>query len=262
MATPVPPPPPVSMPVWSLACPVPFPITGSGGPPSSMSILTFVTPVSVSSPKLWAVSLYKTSLTRCAFLGVPRSGEEYNDIASISSSVNTAPGFTNNVRRRGSMGEAGVLASSDEAVGWRAKRRAGESLTGNMTSGGGVGILQLMAPDQAKLVSVLGKKTGWDVGGVDKREECAQLGNDWVRSNGATGMPFDVLPNCASYLEVKLKRVVDGGDHDVAICEVTGTGVWAEKSVHWLSEDDAGEQSSLDQSSALYTGQLRDEGII
>ena len=61
-------PPPISMPVWSLSCPIPFPTQELSS--SSMSILTFVTPVSVSSPKLWAVSLYKTSLTRCSFLGV------------------------------------------------------------------------------------------------------------------------------------------------------------------------------------------------
>jgi len=160
------------------------------------------------------------------------------------------------------MGEAGVLGIGDEAVGWRAKRRAGESSIGSMTMGG-MGILQLLAPGQSKLVPILGKRTGWD-GQLNKREECASLENDWVTIAGSDKeLQFDVLPNCASYIQVKLRRVTDGGDHDVAICEVTGTGVWdAKQTVLWLSEGDSGSQSALDPSSALYSGQLRQEGII
>ncbi len=75
---------------------------------------------------------------------------------------------------------------------------------------------------------------------------------------------FEVLPNCASYIQVKLKRIADGGDHDVAICEVVGNGFWDDesRSVVWLSESDADGQDGFDPSSALYTGQLRVEGII
>lgn len=82
------------------------------------------------------------------------------------------------------MGEAGILALGDEAVGWRAKRRPGETLTGmsSMADSCGVAILQLLSPNQSKLVNVLGKKTGWD--GLNKREECATLGNDWVSITG------------------------------------------------------------------------------
>ena len=75
---------------------------------------------------------------------------------------------------------------------------------------------------------------------------------------------FDVLPNCSSYIQLRLKRVTDGGDHDVAICEVVGTGMWNREnnSIEWLSEAETSSQTALDSSSALYTGQLRDEGII
>ena len=76
----------------------------------------------------------------------------------------------------------------------------------------------------------------------------------------------EVLPNCASYLQIKLKRVTDGGDHDVAICEVTGTGFWDndKQTVLWLDENsnNDGQLVALDSSSALYSGQLRQEGII
>ena len=77
-------------------------------------------------------------------------------------------------------------------------------------------------------------------------------------------MTFDVLPNCASYLQVRLKRITDGGDHDVAICEVMGTGVWddSKQTVQWLGENGGQSTALLDPSTALYSGQLRSEGII
>jgi len=78
--TPIPPPPPISMPVWSLACPVRSAQSPQGGsrkdeprevplhaPPVSMNIVTFATPVSVAQPKLWAVSLYYNTLTKDSF---------------------------------------------------------------------------------------------------------------------------------------------------------------------------------------------------
>ncbi len=51
------------------------------------------------------------------------------------------------------------------------------------SSGVGVGILQLLIPNQDKLVPILGKKTSWDTN-VNKREECATLGYDWVTITG------------------------------------------------------------------------------
>ncbi|KAL7495389.1 hypothetical protein ACHAWT_003889 [Skeletonema menzelii] len=257
----IPPPPPFSMPVWSLSCNVPFPTQESS---SSMSILTFVTPVSVSSPKLWAVSLYKTSLTRCSFLGVPNRGEEYNDIPSTASSVTTTSGSSYSVRRRDSMGEAGLLPGGvDGAVGWRVTgeyRRPGSKPLGSTK---GTGILQLLSPKQSKLVPILGKMPGWDGGAVMKKKECTKLGHEWVVVEGSGDEErFEVLPQCASYMQIKLKRVTDGGDHDVCIVQVIKTGVWDDinKTVLWLEGSD--QQPALDASTALYSGQLRDEGII
>ncbi len=80
-------------------------------------------------------------------------------------------------------------------------------------------------------------------------------------------MRFDILPECAIYIQLKLKRVTDGGDHDVAICEVVGTGIWndSEQSVLWLKDTEknaVNQFSALDPTSALYSGQLRSQGII
>ena len=57
----IPPPPSISMPVWSLASPF-------GDDETSMNIVTFATPVSVAPPKLWVISLYSNTKTRQAFL--------------------------------------------------------------------------------------------------------------------------------------------------------------------------------------------------
>lgn len=64
---------------------------------------------------------------------------------------------------------------------------------------------------------------------------------------------IDLLPGCASYVQLKLLRTMEAGDHDVALCEVVSTGV---------SCDDDGPPTALDPSTALYTAQLRQEGII
>jgi flavin reductase (DIM6/NTAB) family NADH-FMN oxidoreductase RutF len=83
-------------------------------------------------------------------------------------------------------------------------------------------------------------------------------------NNTSNDVSFEVLPNCASYIQLKLKQVADGGDHDVAICEVVGTGVWDDENnnIKWLSENETGNQIALDSTSVLYTGLLREEGII
>lgn len=54
--------------------------------------------------------------------------------------------------------------------------------------------------------------------------------------------------------------MTDSGDH-VAICEVIGTGVWDEnkQTVAWQDEGTSENQSALGSSTALYSGELRDE---
>jgi hypothetical protein len=77
------------------------------------------------------------------------------------------------------MGDAGVIGSVEGAAGWRMK-----SVRADMENRScGIGILQLLSPNQSKLVEVLGKKTGWDPK-VNKREECASLDNEWVSITG------------------------------------------------------------------------------
>lgn len=66
-SSPIPPPPPISVPVWSFAT--------ASQTKTSMNIMTFCIPVSVSSPKLWALSFYHGTLTKDAFLGCTEGDE-------------------------------------------------------------------------------------------------------------------------------------------------------------------------------------------
>ena len=72
-----------------------------------------------------------------------------------------------------------------------------------------------------------------------------------------------LLPKCASYLHVKLQSTVDAGDHLVTICELIGTGVWdSEEQTIKQQPADAEPAAPMDHQNVLYTGLLRQEGII
>ena len=222
----IPPPPPLSVPVWSLSADedLPSSMQGRGNTRHSMNIVTFATAVSVAPPKIWAVSLYTNTLTRRAFLDAK------------------------------------------------------------------VGVLQLLRPDQSKLVPILGKRSGYE-DGYDKREECKVAGFEWVAYHDgnndddldeSTGIctcssegdadygdtvRLQVLPGCATYIKLKVLSYHNAGDHDVALCEVLDTAIWnddTKKVVTCSSDDRDGKPTvpALDPSTALYTGQLREEGII
>ena len=111
------------------------------------------------------------------------------------------------------MGEAGMLGGSDAegSAGWRRRTTsrgggmmgaAASSSSSGASGACGVGVLQLLSRDQANLVPILGKSTGWDLdagaggGGTDKRGGCAALGNEWstiderwVTGNAASARP-------------------------------------------------------------------------
>uniref|UniRef100_A0A7S4WDD1 Flavin reductase like domain-containing protein n=1 Tax=Ditylum brightwellii TaxID=49249 RepID=A0A7S4WDD1_9STRA len=251
-AIPSPPPPPISMPVWSMATPLSLPMASGKSTilskekdevvdtkisetcasfengynnlednddeevleSTSMNIVTFATPVSVAPPKLWAVSLYSNTLTRDAFL--------------------------------------------------RSK----------------VAVLQLLCPSHKHLVPILGKRSGYEQN-YSKRNECAKMTMKWLKHGGVAEddadafishedrigalKSLDLLPECASYIQVELTGVTNAGDHDIAICEVVRTGVWdtmQSKVVAVVPDNEKEAMSPKDHTTVLYTGQLREEGII
>lgn len=109
----------------------------------------------------------------------------------------------------------------------------------------------------------MGTMPGWDVGAMVKKEECAKIGHEWVGIGSDDDEErFEVLPHwhCASYIQIELKRVTDGGDHDVCIVivQVAKTGVWDDvnETVMWLELEEGDQLPALDPTTALYSGQL------
>ena len=141
-----------------------------------------------------------------------------------------------------------------------------------------VGVLQLLRPDQSKLVSILGKRSGYEEG-YDKWDECRRAGFEWVsycpdddvdlvaESTGPSKLEeavgLQVLPGCASYIKLKMLSYHNAGDHDVALCEVLDTAIWSDEVRKVVNCSAEGVPfPALDPTTALYTGQLREEGII
>ena len=133
------------------------------------------------------------------------------------------------------------------------------------------GVLQLLTPQQKNLVPILGKRSGYEKG-FSKSEACQKVGTPWIDRHELTASSDDqrgkapqlaLLPDCAAYLHVKLESTVNAGDHLVTICELINTGVWDTKdqTVKQRSPD-AESVSPMDHHNVLYTGLLRQEGII
>ena len=129
-----------------------------------------------------------------------------------------------------------------------------------------VAILQLLTTKQSTLVPILGKRSGYELD-FSKRDECCKRGYPWtfttIRSDESGPVSLDVLPECASYIVLQLMSSHAAGDHDVALCQVIGTGKWnhEQQNVDFL---EGGEPpfSAKDHNTVLYTAQLRKEGII
>lgn len=218
-ATPIPPPPPLSMPVWSLAAPrTPLRRGDSSTKESSsdtcatsMNIVTFASAVSVATPKYWMISLYYDTLTKDSFC------------------------------------------------------EAGE------------GVLQLLTPSHKHLVPVLGKRSGYEQG-YSKSKACQSAGVPWVKCEDfVTGKMLKdedqdhddkeckaiwLLPRCATYLHVRLESTVDAGDHLVTICKLVSTGEWDEEHQAVRERSIDAVNPPIDHVTVLYTGLLREEGII
>lgn len=120
------------------------------------------------------------------------------------------------------------------------------------------GILQLLCPKHSSLVKLLGGSSGRD---VDKQSECRERGFKWQYlaidkdddEDDIKYLPL-VLPDCTYYLLLNRIHVVDGGSHDVFICNVET--MWTTFRNEEL-EDNADEDDSY-----LSTRKLRNLGLI
>ena len=109
----------------------------------------------------------------------------------------------------------------------------------------GEGVLQLLSPNHAKVVKLLGGSSGRD---LDKKQECEKLGMAWVLID--EDLP-DLLPDCSHYMKIsRVGDLIDCGSHDLAICRIESMLV---------PDDRDGDASHKDN---LNTGKLRELGII
>ena len=111
------------------------------------------------------------------------------------------------------------------------------------------GILQLLRPQHAGLVKVLGGLSGRD---VDKQQECRELGFEWQSIDETNDLLPLVLPDCSHYLKMTCIHVVDGGSHNIFLCRVDKM---------WASHDESSSPKDEDDS-YLSTRRLRRLGII
>jgi hypothetical protein len=237
-SSPIPPPPPISMPVWSLACPaisLPSPsITeknGTSESPAETTATTETTP--------------RTSMNIITFATAVSVAAPKLWVVSLYHNTLTKDSFL-----ASGSGVLQLLSSSSPSPS--------PSSTNNS--------------NQKYLVPVLGKRSGYDDTAstpgtyLSKKDESAKLGFGWIRPSPddfACPANLELLPECCTYISLRLQQIIPAGDHVVALCEVVDTGVWnpATKSVvSCANVVDA--RQVFDPSSALYTGQLREEGII
>lgn len=139
-----------------------------------------------------------------------------------------------------------------------------DTLTKDAFLTSGRGILQLLRPKQKALVPILGKNSGYT---LDKRQACAALGWDWVtvsKQGAGVSDEVTVLPDCAVYLDLRVESTLLAGDHTLAICRVVGTRQWRQDEVAPEKQMVDGEMQpgALGANDVLYTGLLREEGII
>jgi hypothetical protein len=75
-------------------------------------------------------------------------------------------------------------------------------------------------------------------------------------------MQLELLPRCKSYIKLELLKTVEAGDHDVAICQVMCTGTWDDDRKCIIQRPPDDPMIPLDTSTVLYTGELREKGIL
>jgi flavin reductase (DIM6/NTAB) family NADH-FMN oxidoreductase RutF len=151
-----------------------------------------------------------------------------------------------------------------------------DTLTKDAFLAAGYGVLQLLRPSHKMLIPILGQRSGYDVN-HSKRQECRLQGYDWVElppilpspsaETASTTLTKDVptlqvLPDCASYVHLRVQSTIPASDHIVALCQVVASSYWdsAEGCVRPSLLDEP--ISPLDSESVLYTGLLRQEGIL
>ena len=223
MSNKIPPPPAISLPVWSLAVSTqslqrqqleqpPDTNTLVQFPETSMNIVTFCSAVSVAPPKLWIVSLYYDTLTKDSFL----AGDADEKIAVLQL---LRPAHKHLIPVLGKQ-------SGYDAAYSKRQECAQRGFPWVTTS-----TFEVDDDDDEHITQ-------------PPRHETIEL-----------------LPNCAAYIYLKLVNIMPAGDHVVALCEVVRTGCW-DGSRNMLVVDNTTTPLPMDADTVLYTGLLRKEGML
>ena len=241
--------------------------------------MTFCTPVSVSSPKLWALSFYHGTLTKDSFLANKNDGvcggvgEQNDNSGDNNSDDDPSAGILQLLTfehrhlvpilgKKSGRDIDKSVACSEEGFPWWKTSNTNTNTAATTTT---TSTEEIAAADTNE--------------NENREDDCCRK-----RSvNHFNNYDFEVLPGCALYLQVECcrssKSLIDAGDHVVAICKVTRTGVWQPKhdngddddriggKIQWLDEVHEDSTISLplgamDESNALYSGRLRQERII
>jgi hypothetical protein len=264
----IPPPPPISMPVWSMAVPVVSTESSNSNDSiddddvttTSMNIVTFATPVSVAPKKLWIVSLYHGTRTKDAFFAAAQSPIAVLQLLEPQHK-HLVPILGKRSGYEAGYSKAAACAAVPHAV-------VDDSST--------VDTCTDTKPVKQR------KSLAWVTNHAPPTDDNDSNNNDNSSSTAVFAPGIALLPDCAAYIQLELlsssssssssrsnsKNTLDAGDHIVALCQVTATGRWDEarqKVVPNISDDDDDNEPlkrRLDPSAVLYTGLLRDEGII
>ena len=186
--------------------------------------MTFCTAVSVSAPKLWALSLYKNTMTKNCF-------------------------FSNKV---------GILQLLNKKqchlVPILGKRSGYEKDYDKEFECEKIGYKWTQCGKEEESI-----KNEYD----DNRDDAENNKSSASEENdNVFDQSIQVLPNCQSYIKFQIVQTMDAGDHEVALCQVLGVGQWDENVQRIVQIDMSDVQQSKDETDVLYTGYLRKEEII
>jgi len=125
------------------------------------------------------------------------------------------------------------------------------------------------------LLPILGMLSGYNAE-FSKSGACQKVGMPWIPPQQASSMDTEIfgpnnalqlIPKCAtySYLHLQLESTVDAGDHVMVLCQLVDTGVWDKQSNTVQPSrlcDDRTNNGPMDHTNVLYTGLLRQKGIL
>jgi flavin reductase (DIM6/NTAB) family NADH-FMN oxidoreductase RutF len=204
-----------------------------------MNIMTYCMPVSIQ-PKLWALSIYKTTLTkRCLLL------EEDDELSSSSSP-------TTKTTKTKMLCILQLLTKQHASLVPILGKRSGRDV------------------DKSTGCSHLGYPWCPVEVAVDESESETENDNDAIAtSTRSTTSTLDVLPECALYILLETCTSTDAGDHTLVTCKVKRVGRWSADydKVEWLDDDDTSTMQqplddSEDRGNVLYTSYLRRHGYL